>query len=77
MLLAKRAQIRGTTLLSRSEEYKTRLCSDFWSTHQENFHSSKISPVIDSVFSIREVHDAHKYMATNANIGKIVLKHDF
>ena len=54
MLLAKRAQIKGTTLLSRSEEYKSRLCSDFWNTHRENFHTSKLSPVIDSVFSIHE-----------------------
>ena len=34
IMLAKRAQIRGTTLLSRSLSYKGRLCEAFWDDHK-------------------------------------------
>ena len=34
IMLAKRAQIRATTLLSRSLSYKGRLCEEFWNDHK-------------------------------------------
>merc|ERR1719285_265413 len=68
IMLAKRAQIRATTLLSRSLSYKCRLCEDFSNDHKDDFYSTKLAPVIDSVYAISDVADAHRYMATNANI---------
>ena len=33
----------------------------------------RIHPVVDSVFPLEEVAEAHRYMESNANFGKIVL----
>jgi NADPH:quinone reductase-like Zn-dependent oxidoreductase len=33
-----------------------------------------MSPVIDSVYDMTDVAEAHKYMATNKSNGKILLK---
>ena len=33
-------------------------------------------PVVDRVYPLAEVGAAHEYMETNANFGKIVLRHD-
>jgi len=74
MILGKRAQIRGTTLMSRSEEYKTKLVSEFWNKNKSHFVDGSMSPVIDSIYDMTDVAEAHKYMATNKSNGKILLK---
>ena len=38
--------------------------------------SERLVPVVDRVFPLTEVGAAHAYMETNANFGKIVLRHD-
>nr|CAB3267175.1 quinone oxidoreductase PIG3-like [Phallusia mammillata] len=77
-VLAKRISILGTTLKSRSDEYKAKLIKDFTSQALPYFSSGKgnvqLKPVIDSVMDIAEVVEAHLYMASNKNKGKIILK---
>lgn len=73
-LLAKRAQIRASTLMSRSDVYKANLVHDFWSSKGAKFASGDLAPVIDSQFNMSEIDQAHRYMATNQNCGKILLK---
>jgi len=38
------------------------------------FSDGSLKPVLDSVFPIEEIAEAHKKMEANTNIGKIVLK---
>ena len=40
------------------------------------FESGAITPVIDKVMKLSEVAEAHKYVESNANIGKVVLIND-
>lgn len=72
-ILTKRLQITGTTLRSRSLEYKTDLTQEFASFALPRFMSGELRPVIDRVFSWENVREAHRYMEENKNIGKIVL----
>lgn len=72
-ILFKRLQITGSTLRSRSLDYKIRLTKDLRTHTVAHFASGKLRPVIDSVFPWREVADAHRYMEGNKNQGKILL----
>ncbi|WP_419943976.1 zinc-binding dehydrogenase [Candidatus Poriferisodalis sp.] len=37
------------------------------------FDDGSLRPIIDSRFALDDIAEAHSYMATNANIGKILL----
>ncbi|MEM9836299.1 MAG: NAD(P)H-quinone oxidoreductase [Bacteroidota bacterium] len=72
-LLLKRLQLTGTTLRSRSKAYKEQLTSDFREQVWPHFANRSIRPVVDTIYDWEEVQSAHRYMASNANLGKIVL----
>ena len=76
MILAKRLQVKGTTLRSRSLSYKKELTQDFVRDALPLFADGRLRPVIDRVFPWTEVADAHRWMEDNRNIGKIVLTVD-
>jgi len=72
-ILAKRLNIKGSTLRSRSHEYKEELTKKFMEV--TNFPAGgKLKPIISKVFQMEEVVEAHKFMEANQNIGKIILK---
>lgn len=73
-ILRKRLKIMGSTLRSRTLDYKTKLTSDFWDFAAERFKDGRMKAVIDSAFDWSEVAEAHRYMEANRNKGKIVLK---
>lgn len=75
-LMAKRLQVTGTTLRSRSPEYKAQLTREFAVRVLPKLASGRIRPVIDRVFPWDRVQDAHRYMERNLNTGKIVLRVD-
>jgi tumor protein p53-inducible protein 3 len=72
-LIARRLQISGTTLRSRSTEYKARLTRDLKAFALERFARGVLKPVVDRLFPWEQVADAHRYMEANRNTGKIVL----
>ncbi|OYD07365.1 NAD(P)H-quinone oxidoreductase [Paludifilum halophilum] len=72
--LAKRIQVIGTTLRSRSLSYKIRLSQDFSRNALPLFEDGRLKPVVDRVFPMEEVQEAHRYMEANKNIGKIILR---
>ena len=74
---SKRAQIRASTLMSRSPEYKANLVHKFWTDHEADFYNGNLYPLIDKTFLFTEISDAHHYMAQNQNCGKIILKNNF
>lgn len=75
-LMAKRIELTGTLLTPRSDEYKEELTRDFATKILPYFKDEKIKPVVDSVYSFKEIRDAHERMESNANIGKIVIQVD-
>jgi NADPH:quinone reductase-like Zn-dependent oxidoreductase len=72
-LLAKRAEIRGTVLRPRPLEEKAAATKSFEKSIAPHLASGRLRPVVDRVYSLDQVAAAHEYMATNANLGKIVL----
>ena len=73
-ILGKRGNFLASLLNARTPEYKSELVEDFSKNVLPHFESGLLVPVVDKVFSIDEVVEAHKYMETNQNIGKILLK---
>lgn len=73
-ILNKRLKVMGTTLRSRTDEYKIKLSKEFFSFALPLFQEQKLRPVIDKIFSITDVQAAHQYMEENKNVGKIILR---
>lgn len=72
-ILRKRLQITGSTLRSRSLDYKIRLTGDFYAYTRSHFAEGRLRAVIDRIFPLQEVAAAHRYMEANLNQGKILL----
>jgi len=75
-LMGKRLRVHGTVLRARSLEEKATLTQKFVDRILPLFQNERLSPIVDRVFPLEEVSEAHRYMETNANFGKIVLQHD-
>jgi NADPH:quinone reductase-like Zn-dependent oxidoreductase len=73
LLLTKRITWVGTTLRSRPIERKIALTQRFIDEMLPLFDSGALGPVIDSRFRLDEIADAHAYMESDANVGKIVI----
>ena len=73
-ILRKRLQIIGSTLRSRTMDYKIELSKALHAFAWSAFEEGRLRAVIDSVFPWEEVVDAHKKMEANQNKGKIILK---
>lgn len=71
--LKKRLSVIGSTLRSRSDEYKISLTRDFTDRTLKLFEQEVLKPVIDSEFDWTETEEAHRRMQNNENTGKIVL----
>ena len=73
LLLRKRAVIVGTMLRGRSIEEKAAATRLFASAVLPLVSRGAIRPVIDRVYPVDEIRDAHERMESNAGFGKIVL----
>ncbi|MFC3907791.1 NAD(P)H-quinone oxidoreductase [Legionella dresdenensis] len=74
LLMRKRLQINGFVLRSQSTAEKVQL---WQSAHQRWFSAlaeGKIKPVIDSVYSLEDVEEAHQRMKGSQHFGKIVVQ---
>ncbi len=72
-LLQKRLTLCGSTLRNRSDAYKARLVSEFEQRFLPKFESGELKPTIDSTFTYRDVNTALARIASNQNIGKLLL----
>lgn len=72
-LMKKRIELTGTLLTPRSNQYKADLTKDFSEQALPLFASGELKPIVDTVFPLEEVQQAHEHMEANKNIGKIIL----
>ena len=72
-VLTKRLRLVGSTLRSRALAEKTDLTSAFVRDVLPGFADGRFRPLVDSVFPLDRAAEAHRRMAANANVGKIVL----
>lgn len=72
-LLTKRLRLIGSVLRSQSDEEKAFLAHAFTEQVVPLLQSGRVHPVVDRVFSIRDVEEAHRYLQEDRHFGKIVL----
>jgi putative PIG3 family NAD(P)H quinone oxidoreductase len=72
-LLAKRASITGTVLRARPLDEKIAITQRFIAEMLPLFGTGALKPVIDSTYAFADIAQGQEYMATNGNVGKIVI----
>lgn len=72
-LMPKRARLIGTVLRPRPVEEKIALTQRFIGEMMPLFEVGKLRPVIDRRFGLDQISEAHSFMESNANTGKIVI----
>jgi NADPH:quinone reductase len=73
LIMRKRAAIIGTMLRGRSTEEKAEATRLFASSVLPLVSRGAIRPVIDRVYPVDEIREAHERMESNVGLGKIVL----
>lgn len=73
LVLRKRLVIRGTVLRSRSLAEKVDATSRFEREIVPLLATGKLSAVIDSVYPLDRIADAHRRMESNESVGKVVI----
>ncbi|XP_058538640.1 quinone oxidoreductase PIG3 isoform X2 [Neofelis nebulosa] len=76
-LLFKRGSLITTLLRSRDEKYKQMLVEAFTKQILPHFSTEspqRLVPVLDRVYPVTAIQEAHAYMESNKNVGKIVLE---
>lgn len=73
-ILSKRARVLGSVLRSRPLEEKAALARAFERHVIPLFESGRVAPVVDEVFDVAQIADAHRAMEANRNVGKIVVR---
>ncbi|XP_074050613.1 quinone oxidoreductase PIG3 [Macrotis lagotis] len=76
-LLAKRGSLLASLLRSRDKKYKAELVAAFTQQilpHFDQDEQGALRPVVDRVYPLKQVMEAHTYMEENKNLGKIVLE---
>lgn len=73
-LLSKWLTVTGTTLRTRSLEYKAKLIKEFAAFALPRFETKQLRPIIHQVFSWKEIEKAHALLETGKVIGKVVMR---
>ena len=74
LMMVKRQQIIGSVLRSRPVKDKGEIVAEFTKTALPRFADRTIVPIIEKVFPLDQVVDAHRMMEEDKHFGKIVLK---
>jgi len=72
-ILRKRLHVIGTVMRARSLEEKIATTTAFAQEVVPLLAQGSIQPVIDSVFALEKIHDAHRRLESNETFGKVVL----
>lgn len=73
VLLPKRAHLVGTVLRARPIEQKISATRRFAAEVIPAIEAGLVRPVIDRRFGLAAIADAHRYLETNANVGKVLI----
>jgi len=76
MLMGKRISMRGVTLRTRTLEEKLAVTRRFATGVLPLLANGKVKPVIDHIYPLEQIAEAHKAMGENRNFGKLVVRID-
>ncbi len=74
ILMGKRISIRGVTLRTRTLEEKLAVTRLFAAHVLPLLASGKVRPIIEQVYAMGEVAEAHREMGENRNFGKLIVR---
>src|SRR5512133_453410 len=74
LMMVKRQQIIGSVLRSRPVKDKAEIVAEFTRTALPKFADRTIVPIVEKVFPLDQVVEAHRMMEEDRHFGKIVLK---
>jgi putative PIG3 family NAD(P)H quinone oxidoreductase len=74
VLLRRRLHVIGTVMRSRSNEERRMIADRVRTDLLPLFATDQLRPVVDRVFPLEDVAEAHRYMEENRNTGKIILR---
>ncbi len=73
LMLGKRLTVKGTVLRSRSTEEKAAAIAAFRKDLLPHLKNGELYPVIDSVFPLEQISEAHGRVEADENIGKVLI----
>lgn len=73
-MMQKRLTVTGSTLRSRSDEFKTQLANTVRREVWPLVELGRIRPMIDKVFDLEDVVAAHEHLDAGQQVGKILLR---
>jgi len=76
MLMSRRISMRGVTLRTRILEEKLAVTRRFTTSVLPLLASGKVRPIIDHMYPLEEIGEAHRVMGENRNFGKLVVRVD-
>src|SRR6266516_3219271 len=76
LVMAKRIQIRGCTLRTRTLEEKLAVTRRFATHALPLLARGQIRPIVEQVYPLHEIATAHRTMEENRNFGKLILSMD-
>jgi putative PIG3 family NAD(P)H quinone oxidoreductase len=74
LMMVKRQQIIGSVLRSRPVKDKAEIVAEFTSKALPRFADRTVVPIVEKVFPLDEVVEAHRMMEEDRHFGKIVLR---
>jgi putative PIG3 family NAD(P)H quinone oxidoreductase len=72
-MMSKRLTLRGTVLRARSNDEKAAATESFAQDVVPLLAKGIVKPVVDKVYRMEEIREAHRLMESNENFGKIVV----
>lgn len=72
-IMVKRLTVTGSTMRPRTHEEKRAIRDELQSEVWPRIEKGEITPLIDKVFKLEEVVEAHRLMESSNHIGKIIL----
>ncbi|HVB62392.1 MAG TPA: NAD(P)H-quinone oxidoreductase [Ktedonobacteraceae bacterium] len=76
LMMGKRISIRGCTLRSRTLEEKLAVTRRFATGVLPLLANGTVKPIIDQVYPLEQIADAHRAMEANKNFGKLIVRVD-
>ena len=73
-VMRNRLQLIGSVMRTRSIDEKIAITQRFMDRWLPELKNGRLRPIIDTVFPLAQVQEAHAYMEANRNFGKIILK---
>lgn len=73
-IMIKRLTITGSTLRPRTVEQKAEIAEELREHAWPLLENLTVKPIVDSVFSMNQVREAHQRLESGSHIGKVILK---